>query len=159
MTHPACKELLSALADERLAITSFIALLQQEQGLLTENSIDPLLTLSEKKSAQAIALNRLTEARQKELLKCSPSLTTPSSIRTWLESNTAAGLAIWLELLTLAEQARQLNQINGELIQMKLRHNQQLLTALSRAVSQADLYGPDGQSSFSAGSGRSLGSV
>lgn len=81
-----------------------------------------------------------------------------NTIRTWLKANSPQGLAVWQENLALAERAQQLNHANGELIQMKLRRNQQLLTVLSNAVNKANLYGPDGQASFSPGSGRSLGS-
>jgi len=80
------------------------------------------------------------------------------AIRAWLKIHSPDGLSIWQGILDLAERARQLNNTNGELIQMKLRHNQQILTVLSNAVNQANLYGPDGQTSFSPGSGRSLGS-
>ena len=130
---------MTALTDERLAVRGFVELLRQEQSLLTENSIDPLLILAEKKSADALRLN--------------------AAIQAWLEGHNHECLLIWQEICTLTEQARQLNNVNGELIQMKLRHNQQSLTALTRAVSQANLYGPDGQTNFSAGTGRSLGSV
>lgn len=157
MTPPDCTKLLAALAEEHAAVRSFVDLLQQEQQLLTENSIDPLVMLAEQKSTRAIQLNRIAETRHRLLLALIPELTAPA-IQSWLKINCAEGLALWQAILVLSDQARELNRINGELIQMKFRHNQQLLTALSRAVNQANLYGPDGQSNFSMGSGRSLGS-
>lgn len=158
MTHPACAEILSALSDERVSVLSFVELLQQEQSLLTENSIDQLQSLAEKKSAHAVRLNELNEVCRRLLGKVIP---TPdnTAIAAWFETNSKEGLALWQEVRALAEQAWQLNQINGELILMKQRLNQQLLTALTRAVNQANLYGSDGQTNFSPGSGRSLGSV
>jgi flagella synthesis protein FlgN len=158
LNHPACTDLLAAMAEERAAVRSFVDLLQQEQNLLTENSIDPLMMLAEQKSTRAAQLGELAEVRHRLMLACLPELTAPA-ILAWFKVNSAESLVLWQEISTLAEQARQLNHINGELIQMKLRHNQQLLTALSRAVNQANLYGPDGQTNFSAGGGRSLGSV
>ncbi|MFA6970913.1 MAG: flagellar protein FlgN [Gallionella sp.] len=158
MSHPACPELLKALSEELLAVRSFVELLQQEQELLTENSIDQLLVVAEKKSARAIALNDLAEICRRLLEQSAPSADN-AIIQSWFETNCREGLPLWQEIRALANQSRQLNQINGELIQMKLRHNQQTLTALTRAVSQANLYGRDGQTNFSAGSGRSLGSV
>lgn len=158
MTHPACAEILSALSDERVSVLSFVELLQQEQSLLMENSIDQMLNLAEKKSAHALRLNELYEVCRRRLEKSVPAPDN-AAIADWLEINCKEGLALWQEIRTLAEQARQLNQINGELIQMKQRLNQQLLTALTRAVSQANLYGRDGQTNFSPGTGRSLGSV
>lgn len=155
MSHAA---LLTALSDELQAVRSFVELLRQEQILLTENSIDPLLVLAEKKSTDAVRLNELAESRRRQLEERVGTLTS-ATIEAWLSNHDRECLRIWQDICALAVQAGQLNNVNGELIQMKLRHNQQSLTALTRAVSQANLYGPDGQTNFSAGTGRSLGSV
>ncbi len=157
MKQSSCPQLLSALTAERAALLGFIALLEREQGMLVENLTDQLLELSEQKSTNALALNELTETRRALLQKSFPQLDA-GAIRAWLEMHSPEGLAMWQEILVLAEHAQQLNQTNGELIQTKLRRNQQLLTVLSNAVNKANLYGPDGQTSFSPGSGRSLGS-
>ena len=150
-------KLLGALTAERSALQKFIRLLEQEQGLLTENNSDPLLELAEQKSAQAINLNELAEARRNLMQQNIPALSA-EAIHTWLKAHSTEGLSIWQEIRALAKQAQQTNNTNGELIQMKLRHNQQSLAVLSNAVNKANLYGPDGQTSFSPGSGRSLGS-
>lgn len=155
--HPTTK-LLAALVAERAALLNFTVLLEQEQGMLVENSTDQLLELSERKSADAVSLNKLAETRRDLLQRDIPQPLGVDTVRTWLKTHSPDGLPIWQEILTLAERARQLNNTNGELIQMKLRHNQQTLTVLSNAVNKANLYGPDGQTSFSPGSGRSLGS-
>ena len=168
-------QLLSALTAERALLLKFFALLEREQRMLVENLTDPLLELSEQKSADAFALNELAATRRALFRKHLPQLggtptpgTPPDAhpsdnlgadaIRAWLETHNPEGLAVWQEILALAERAQRLNQTNGELIQMKLRRNQQLLAVLSSAVNKANLYGPDGQTSFSPGSGRSLGS-
>lgn len=158
MTHHACAELLAVLKHERVAVHGFVELLQQEQGLLLENSTDPLLALADQKTARALRLNELAEERRRLLRKFLSELTR-TSIQAWFEVNSLECLAIWQEICSLAEQSQQINHINGELIQMKLRHNQQSLAALTQAVSKANLYGPDGQTNFTPGSGRSLGSV
>ena len=149
-------QLLGALTAERAALLSFVDLLEREQGMLVENRADQLLELSGKKTTDALSLNELAEARR-NLLQNLPKLSA-DAIQTWLATHSPQGLAVWHEVLALAERAQQLNRINGELIQIKLRHNQQSLAVLSNAVKKANLYGPDGQHSFSPGSGRSLGS-
>jgi len=149
--------LLSALTAEHTALLNFVALLEREQGMLVGNLTDQLLELSEQKSTAALDLNKLAEARRGLLRKNLPQLGA-EAIRAWLGTHSPQGLAVWREILALAERAQHLNQTNGELIQMKLRRNQQLLAVLSNAVNKANLYGPDGQASFSPGSGRSLGS-
>lgn len=149
--------MLSALTAERAALLNFVALLEREQGMLMENLTDQLLELSEQKSTDALGLNQLAETRRALLRKNLPQQGA-DAIRAWLGTHSPQGLAVWQEILALAERAQRLNQTNGELIQMKLRRNQQLLAVLSNAVNKANLYGPDGQTSFSPGSGRSLGS-
>ena len=157
MNHNPTTELLAALTAEHLALQDFIILLEREQGLLVENNADQLLELAEQKSACAINLNELAESRRSLLRKNIPVLSV-EAIPAWLKTHSTEGLAIWKKIRTLAEHAQQINHTNGELIQMKIRHNQQSLTVLSNAVNKANLYGPDGQTSFSPGSGRSLGS-
>lgn len=149
--------MLAALTAEHAALVDFVALLQREQGMLTENLTDQLIELSEQKSKQAMRLNQLAETRRTLLQNNIPQLGV-AAIQAWLKTHSPAGLLAWQKVLSLAVQAQQLNNVNGELIQMKLRHNQQALSALSNAVNKANLYGPDGQPNFSPGSGRSLGS-
>ena len=157
MKQDTITQLQAALAAERAALLSFLSLLEREQEMLVENLTDPLLELSEKKSTDALGLNQLAETRRSLLRKNIPVFSV-EAIHAWLHAHSPEGLVVWQEILALAERARQLNHTNGELIQMKLRHNQQTLAVLSNAVNKANLYGPDGQPSFSPGSGRSLGS-
>lgn len=156
MSQPA--QLLAALTQEESAVKAFVQLLQQEQALLTENNMDELSKLAELKLSSAMKLNELAEVCRTQLSTISPKLDN-TAITAWFKANNARGLTLWLDVRTLAQQAKELNNINGELIQMKLRHNQQTFAALNRAVSQADVYGADGQASFTPGTGRSLGSV
>lgn len=157
MTHSACDRLVSALSEERVAVQEFVGLLQEEQRLLTANDIDPLLALVERKSAQALRLNELSNICRRHLEKISAALD-HREIEAWLETHCKQGLPIWHEVRTLAAQAKQINDVNGELIMMKSRYNQQTFAALCGAVDQANLYGSDGKSSFTTGTGRSLGS-
>ena len=168
--------MLSALTAEHAALLSFVALLEREQGMLVENLTDKLLELSEQKTTDALSLNELAQARRNLLEKNISQLgvvpsgrgAPPSAhhsvglgadiIRVWLKTHCPEGLVIWQKTLLMAKRSQQLNRTNGELIQMKLRNNQQSLAVLSNAVNRANLYGPDGQPNFKPGSGRSLGS-
>ena len=157
MKQSSDSQLLAALTAERAALLSFVGLLEREQGMLVENRTDQLLEQSEQKSNASLGLNELAEARRSLLQENLPKLSA-DAIHAWLSAHNPQGLAVWHEVLALAERAQQLNRTNGELIQIKLRHNQQSLAVLSSTVNKANLYGPDGQPSFSPGSGRSLGS-
>lgn len=149
--------ILAALTAEHAALLNFVALLEREQAMLVENLTDQLIEFSEKKSTGALDLNKLAQERRALLQEVIQRLDV-DAIQAWLGVHCPHGLAIWQQTLTLAKRSHQLNQINGELIHMKLRHNQQSLAVLSNALNKANLYGPDGQPNFTPGSGRTLGS-
>lgn len=154
---PTSSALLTALSTELSALQSFVVLLEREQEMLLGNQTDQLLGLAEQKSNDAIKLNQIAETRISLLQPNIPQLNS-QTIQFWLTENQPESLFIWLTIDNLTKHAQQLNQTNGELIQMKLRHNQQALTVLSNAVNKAGIYGKNGQPNFSPGSGRSLGS-
>ncbi len=157
MNQSSAGQLTDALNAEYKALLNFVALLEREQGMLVENLTDKLLELSEQKTTQAINLNGLAQARRALFQQNIPKLDL-DSMNAWLKQHNPEGLAVWQKALALTKRAQQLNRTNGELIQMKMRHNQQSLAVLSNAVNKANLYGPDGQPNFSIGGGRSLGS-
>jgi flagella synthesis protein FlgN len=150
--------ILTALTIERDALRVFVSLLEQEQRDLIENVTDDLPALAEQKSAQAIKLTGLISTRQHLLGQQLPVLNT-LTLNTWLSSQQPSAQPLWLELQNLAQRAQQLNQSSGELIQLKLRHNQQALLVLNQASRTANLYGADGHPSFTPHSGRPLASV
>jgi flagellar biosynthesis protein FlgN len=134
--------------------------LAQARGALLEKNI-PQLSVAPARGTPKVG-NPLSAKADAELTP--PPDARPSgglgadAIHAWLGTHSPEGLAIWQKTLALAKRSQQLNRTNGELIQMKLRHNQQSLAVLSNAVNKANLYGPDGQPNFAPGSGRSLGS-
>lgn len=155
---PSPSALQAALSAERTALSAFVALLEREQALLVENKTDDLFDLSEIKTREALNLDQLSE-RRLHLLQQNIPQPTLENIPVWLRSNLPSGLPVWQEIVTLAQQAMKLNQLNGDLIQFKLRHNLQALTVLNNAINKASIYGRNGQTDFSsAASGRTLGS-
>lgn len=157
MSQTTTSQLLVALNAEYAALLNFVALLECERGMLVENLGDPLLEHSKHKSNEVLGLNILAQDRLALLQKLVPK-TSFNSFQAWLESHLPEGWALWQKILTMAKKSQLLNRANGELIQLKLRHNQQSLAILSKATNKANLYGPDGQSNIASGSGRSLGS-
>lgn len=129
------------LEQERDTLRAFVALLEREQDALMNADAEALLPLAEEKVRLSDALAASGAARRNAAVAH------------------GANDAIRQELRQLAARARELNQTNGELIQIKLRYNQQALNVLLGAAQQTGaLYGADGQTSVS-GSGRTLGSV
>lgn len=155
--NPAAQaEFLTQLTKERDAIRDFVALLEKEQQALLQQENDLLLTLAEAKTQAALKLTDLINVRRQFLnSKMGNSTVDPSE---WIKKFAPNCFVAWNELKKIAEAAHQMNKNNGEVIQLKLRSNQQALTALlGAAKSTAGLYGRDGQTSVAL-SGRTLGS-
>jgi flagella synthesis protein FlgN len=143
--------MLIKLNDERNALRAFIVLLEQEQESLLSPNVDALTALAEKKTNSSVQIHELARQRRESM---PDSLTTEK----WLQANSPEGLTLWHDILQLVEQAQRLNHLNGELIQIKMRYNQQALVALVGATQHAaGIYGPDGQPNLP-NSVRNLGS-
>ena len=142
------------LDKEVSALRKFIDILTSEQKALLDNAFEQLIPLSETKTQAAGELMEIINLRRNSLLTNGTD-----NMESWLAKHAPAGQALWNEIRKLAEQAQNINTINGELINSRLRHNQQALSVLHNASKNAaGLYGPDGQTNLSS-SGRHLGSV
>jgi flagellar biosynthesis protein FlgN len=150
---PSDSWLIADLAAESGAVQRFIAVLNTEQRALKENFADSLEQLAREKSALATELNRLQARRERA------AAGTPGGIKAWIaRSGGPAAVQSWRELTDLASQARQLNHVNGILIDTLLRNNRQALNLLQGAAQRASLYGADGRTQNYSG-GRMLGAV
>jgi flagella synthesis protein FlgN len=146
-------EFLSNLSDECASLRAFVVLLEDEQRTLLGQHTEELLRLAEAKIQLANNIARLSEARERYLPQGNHDMVE------WLKRNIPQGLPLWQEARQLAAHVQRLNQTNGELIQIKLRYNQQALGVLyGAAQSTAGLYGADGQPNLPSSS-RTLGSV
>jgi flagella synthesis protein FlgN len=148
------------LEAELRAFQDFIQVLQTEQDALVQGNVDPLLELARIKSEKVVLLSQLAENRSR-FLSAQGYAQEQGGMAKWLQQRDEGNQQIaelWQQLLALAENAQQLNQINGGLIDTRLRNNQQALSILQTAAKQNALYGPDGQT-HSLGLGRPIGKV
>lgn len=151
-------DIIPGLLAERDALRKFISLLESEQQILLGQNIEPLQPLADSKIQAVHEISALIRMRRSSL-PSPASENESSSTESWLKSHATDGLPVWRDIRQLAGQAQQLNQANGEMIQIKLRSNQQALTALYNAANSAQtLYDPSGQQHVIT-PGRSLGSV
>ncbi len=139
---------ISALSAEQVVLERFVVALETEQQHLVQGNTDALIELSNQKNQLAAHLSQL--AGQRRALQPSPGVPAHSSH--------PRAQPLWQHLTQLAEKAERLNRTNGELIQVKLRLNQQALSILTGAVVQGSVYGPDGHPT-GLSSSRKLGSV
>ena len=144
------------IQDELRGMRGFVALLEREEALLVHSQIDALALLAEEKTALYRALQRLSDDRLAMFARVGAKVTN-ENIRIVLAGNPEA-LTAWSEVVALADQAKERNRVNGQLITQRLQNNQQALITLLAAAEHPQIYGPDGQSRPTGGS-RHLGSV
>lgn len=141
---------MSVLADiiktEADEVSAFVLLLGEEQDALKSGNPEALPDIVARKSAVAGRISALTGRRNIALARDGLPADRPG-VTGWLERNPGdnAVRKSWERLQQLAEEARELNRVNGELIQIRLQANSQALEALLSAANRQDLYGADGQ--------------
>lgn len=141
---PALADIIAAEADIAAA---FVSLLQEEQEILKAGNPDALPAIAERKAEAVRKLAPLAAARNGELARSGFSADR-NGIENWLTRTGSSQTArqAWERLQALAAEAKELNRLNGELIQMRMQNNSQALEVLLAAGRQ-DLYGADGQAS------------
>ncbi len=141
-TNPA-----NSLNEEHKAVRALTQLLQQEQEQLVAGNIEAIAALIEPKAKAAVHMAELTAGRHKALAKAGFEAD-ESGMKAWLATPVASATAqkSWDELIALAEVGKELNRINGTLINKQMVRNQNVLNILQHGNVQGNaVYGPDGQ--------------
>jgi flagella synthesis protein FlgN len=136
-----------AVEAEVAAVRRFVGLLEREQTILSHGDVDQLLELLPEKNGLTAQLTALAIQRSQALAK--EGLTDdPAGVAAWFAAHPSetSARAAWSLLLPIARQAHELNRVNGDLIQLRMRHNAQALEALLGSSDALGLYGPNGQS-------------
>lgn len=136
----------TTLAGEQQLLASLVELLQQEQQLLVAADADALAALTPQKSKQVQELAALSAERHRAL-GAAGFEAAEAGMAPWLDAHgDREARAAWERMLELTRQAKELNRLNGTLINKQLAHNQQVLAALRPdAAPAAAVYGPGGQ--------------
>ena len=134
------------LVAERETISRFVELLEREQASLRHGRTDELIELAAGKESLAASLETLG-AERRGILAAQGHSGDRHGIEAWCERHPDEREAAdsWQAILALAAQARQLQRVNGELIELHLHYNAKALEALQGGRRSLDLYGPDGQ--------------
>ena len=135
------------LCAERATYQKLLSLLELEQTYLANGDAESLHAVAREKSDSVLELLRLGE-RRSDYLRAHALTADRTGMEQWLRDNGGAERdllhAAWSELIEAAQQARELNEINGALITSRLVHNQQALESLRGILTPARTYGPDG---------------
>lgn len=131
---------------EASAVARFVDLLKLERDALSGGNIDNLDNLVQGKNDIAAELQVLAGQRDASLASRGFGAGRVG-FEAWLAAHPASKAAqqAWSQVLLLAKEARELNQMNGELIRIRVQHNSQALEALLAVSRQPSLYGPNGQ--------------
>lgn len=153
MTTPA-----HSLPQEQAALTRLVAKLRQEQEMLAETAAEGMTDLIGEKATIVAEMTTLAGHRH-QMLAAIGYAEDETGMQQWMsEHGTEADREVWAALFDLAQDAKELNRVNGVLIGKKLATNQSALTILQGKSHAGNFYGPDGQSNNKS-SGRRLGVV
>lgn len=131
------------LADQRRRLVALAELLEQERSLLTVGHIDgkALQAVAERKRALLAELERTEQLRRRVQARLGYA-DGPQGARD--AAADADCLADWEACLAQTERTARLNELVGELIALRSRHNQQMLELIQR-VAEKTLYDPRGR--------------
>jgi flagella synthesis protein FlgN len=145
---------ISTVLQEQQHLGSLIELMKQEQQLLVAADADGLADTTPRKNALLQALADLS-AQRHAALAAAGCEGAEAGMEPWLAvGGNDEARAQWEALLALAREAKELNRVNGMLINKQLAHNQGVLNAL-RMPAGADAGGVYGASGQAIGSGPS----
>jgi flagella synthesis protein FlgN len=138
---------LQTLAAEHNHLTALLALMKQEQHSLVSLDADVLADLTARKNAMLASLAALSQQRHAALAAagCEGS---EAGMEPWLAvTGDDEVRQQWERMLGAAREAKELNRVNGMLINKQLAHNQGVLNALRTPTNapSGTIYGASGQ--------------
>ncbi len=145
---------IAAITEREIALISrFVALLKDEQETLKRADASALPEISAAKIGLVEQLN-LLEVERRTALGIVGDEKTRAAMVVWLANNPNDQTAAvnWEKLLNLAQEAKQLHELNAQLVGMHLQQTSEALVILTRQAEQHTLYGSNGQAAQVSGS-------
>ncbi|MFA9215547.1 MAG: flagella synthesis protein FlgN [Sphingomonadaceae bacterium] len=133
------------LHEEHQVMSALLDILKQEQQHLVAAEIEGLPDLTAEKSALVAQMATLAQARH-SALGAAGFLAQETGMAAWVAAQQDQPTsALWQQLLDATHEAKELNRINGMLINKHMSHTQGALQALRpQATAAGNLYGPSG---------------
>ncbi|RFP14836.1 MULTISPECIES: flagella synthesis protein FlgN [unclassified Duganella] len=140
---------LNSLREEEHIMTTLLGVLKQEQQHLVAAEIDGLTAVTTKKSALVTQMTLLSAQRHRALGKAGYPAE-EAGMDAWVAASgadAAEASVLWQALQQHAREAKELNRINGMLINKQMNHTQGALQALRpQSAGANNFYGPGGLS-------------
>ena len=137
-----------SVQEEHRIMTLLLALLKQEQLHLVAAEIDALLEVTGQKTLLVGQMNVLAGQRHGALAKAGLAAQ-DSAMEAWIAASDDSGehASLWQGLLGMTREAKELNRLNGLLINKHMAHSQSGLNALRPGPRSGDMYGASGHAS------------
>jgi flagella synthesis protein FlgN len=144
------------LQDEITLVVCLIDLMKQEQQFLVAGNTDGLATLTPLKNQLIEQLAGLGTQRNGRLVEQGLVASETGMAAYVARAADPVLKASWQQLLERSAEAKELNRVNGMLINKQLAHNQGLIQAMRQPAGAADttFYGPQGQTTAVSGKRR-----
>jgi flagellar biosynthesis protein FlgN len=141
---------MTILREEQRLMTSLLEVLKQEQQHLVAAHIDGLTALTPEKSALVGQMATLAQQRH-GALGAAGFAPQEAGMADWVAAcGDSAAAPLWQTLLEQTREAKELNRINGMLINKHMGHTQGALQALRPlAAASSSFYGPSGHATTS----------
>ena len=136
---------MDSLNEELTAMTGLLDLIKQEQTQLVDANIEGLQSFTQEKAKAIAKICQLASNRHAFLAAAGlPGI--DASMPIWLDSTANSTLRkTWVQLLSVAETAKELNRLNGVLINKFMTRNQDALHILQGNTKGNNFYGRNGQ--------------
>lgn len=138
---------MTSLSEEQQVMTLLLDLLKQEQLHLVSANIDSLIEVTAQKTALVAQMATLAAARH-HALAVAGFAAQEAGMQAWMAANgSSADTRLWQHVLDLTRAAKEINRINGMLINKQAVQTQSALNALRPNAQGSEVYGPNGQAS------------
>ena len=155
MNQPTSMKQISFAQDAQL-VGTLLEALSREQASLVKADIDSIEALMEEKSVLLQRINMTAKSRYAELA-ANGFEANESGMLAWLKHQAKPVInQQWLNFQKTLSQAKEMNRLNGVLINKHFNRNQQLLNHLQGNSNAGDVYGKNGQAKSNAYSRGSL---
>lgn len=145
---------IAAITEREIELISrFVELLTEEQDALKRGDAAALPRIATAKAPLVEQLNAF-ENERRMALGIDGEQKTRQAMDAWLATHPAeqTAAADWARLLELAQEAKQLHELNASLVSMHLQQTAEALAILTRKAEQNTLYGSNGQTAPISGS-------
>ncbi len=130
---------------ETQAIHLLLDLLEQEQQSLISGNIQHVNQVLEQKSKTLLDINQFAHQRYKALGHLG-FISNEQGMQQWLSKHATKPVqSAWLAAQQSLVKAKELNRVNGLLINRHLQRTQQMLSAIQQKAGSPTLYGANGQ--------------